>query len=352
MFFRRSEYKKRGLPFPLMILRLLLSLTMFLILGLVVLQAFTYFSGEKVEQDPQAIFKQLKSDPQGTIITLLSSKGILSSLGSLGNLSNLGNSQEEPKISPKPKITPSGTPVLKFALVADSHNDNNNLARALKMAKEKGAKFIVGLGDWTATGTLPELRSAKETFDNSGLPYYLTAGDHDLWESREKKLPAIANFNQVFNTPYQSFVDSNTRFVIVNNSDNYEGVDSLEFSWLRGILENARNNPPAAILVFLHEPLSHPTSDRVMGYASEETKSGTPKLKDQAQELENLFASLGVRAVFAGNIHAYSSYEGKSGLSMFTIGAVTAERNVQLPRFAVVDVFEDGNYNVEDLEIK
>lgn len=343
MFFRKSAPKKRGMPFPLLVLRMFLSLTMILILGLVILQASIYFSGGKTEQDPQAILKQLKSDPQGAILTLLSSQEVLKNISILQNLNN--SKKNEPKTSPNPKIIPVGNPVLKFALVSDSHNDNNNLAKALSMAKNKGAKFIVGLGDYTATGTLPELRSAKETFESGGLPYYLTAGDHDLWEAREKKLPAIANFNQVFGSPYQSFVDSNTRFVIVDNSDNYEGVSSLEFSWLKDVLTNTQNNSPAAILVFLHEPLSHPTSDRVMG-------SDTPKLTDQAKELEDLFKSSKVGAIFAGNIHAYSSYEGKSGIPMFTIGAITADRNVQLPRFAIVDIFENGSYNVEDIEIK
>lgn len=348
MFGRNFAPKKRGMPLPIKILRLLLSLTMMLILGLVVLQAFTYFSGEKIDQDPQAILKQLRSDPQGAILTLISSQKILSNLGILSNLSN---SKKEPNFPPKPKISPVGNPVLKFAIVSDSHNDNNNLTKALSMAKEKGAKFVIGLGDYTATGTLPELRSTKETFDNGGLPYYLTVGDHDLWESREKKLPAIANFNQVFASPYQSFVDSNTRFVIVNNSDNYEGVDSLEFSWLMDTLKTTSENT-RLVLVFLHEPLYHPTSDRVMGGAIDEPVIAGVGLKEQAKRLEDLLKSSGVGAVFAGNIHAYSEYEGKSGIPMFTVGAVTADRNVQLPRFAIVDVFENGSYNVEDIEIK
>ncbi|MDO8570163.1 MAG: metallophosphoesterase [Candidatus Daviesbacteria bacterium] len=342
MFGRKSEPKKRGMPLPLKILRLFLSFTMLLILGIVVLQAFTYFSGEKMEQDPQAILKQLKSDPQGTILTLISSQQVLTNLSILKNFKK---SQTENQSSPvlQAQVTPSGPPILKFAIVSDSHNDNNNLAKALSIAKEKGAKFVVGLGDYTATGTLPELRSTKETFDNGELPYYLTAGDHDLWESREKKLPAISNFNQVFGSPYQSFIDSNTRFVIVDNSDNYEGVSSLEFSWLKDVLANTGS--VGTVLVFLHEPLYHPTSDRVVG-------AEVPKLKDQALELENLLKNSKVGALFAGNIHAYSSYEGKSGLPMYTIGAVTADRNVQLPRFAVVDVYENGSYNVEDIEIK
>lgn len=342
MFGRKSAPKRRSMPLPIKILRLLLSLTMLLILGIVVLQAFTYFSGEKLEQDPQAILNQFKSDPQGTILTMISSQEVLKNLSILKNFKN-SKTENQSTLSPQTKVAPVGAPILKFAIVSDSHNDNNNLAKALSMAKEKGAKFVIGLGDYTATGTLPELRSTKETFDSGELTYYLTAGDHDLWESREKKLPAISNFNRVFGSPYQSFIDSNTRFVIVDNSDNYDGVSSLEFSWLKDIMANTGS--VGTVLVFLHEPLYHPTSDRVVG-------AQVPKLKDQAQELENLFKSSKVGALFAGNIHAYSSYEGKSGLPMYTIGAVTADRNVQLPRFAIVDVYENGSYNVEDIEIK
>lgn len=346
MFGRKSAPKKRSMSLPIKILRLLLSFTMLLILGIVFLQAFVYFSGGKSSfsegQDPQAILNQFKSDPSGTIITMISSKEILNNLSILKNFKN---SKTEDQSSPllRAQITPSGPIVLKFAIVADSHNDNTSLAKALSLAKEKSAKFVVGLGDYTATGTIPELKSTKETFDNGGLPYYLTAGDHDLWESREKKLPAISNFNQIFGSPYQSFVDSNTRFVIVDNSDNYEGVSSLELSWLKDILANSSS--ASATLIFLHEPLYHPTSDRVVG-------AEVLKLKDQAQEMEALFKSSGAGAVFAGNIHAYSSYNNKSGLPMYTIGAVTADRNVQLPRFAIVDVYENGSYNVEDIEIK
>jgi len=37
---------------------------------------------------------------------------------------------------------------------------------------------------------------------------------------------------------------------------------------------------------------------------------------------------------------------------MTVVGALTSTRNTQAPRFAVVDVYDDGSYNVKDQEIK
>ncbi|MBI2338510.1 hypothetical protein HYU95_05000, partial [Candidatus Daviesbacteria bacterium] len=63
--------------------------------------------------------------------------------------------------------------------------------------------------------------------------------------------------------------------------------------------------------------------------------------------------SAGVKKVFAGDAHFFSEYsEAVTGLPMVTVGAVTIERNPQVPRFAVVSVFEDGETRVEDIEIK
>jgi len=45
---------------------------------------------------------------------------------------------------------------------------------------------------------LDQLKSAKEVFDKSGLTYYITPGDRDLWDSRNRGEEAITNFLQVF----------------------------------------------------------------------------------------------------------------------------------------------------------
>lgn len=324
------------------IFRLLLSLMMFAVLGLGVYQAFRYFSGGTIA-GPDL----LETDPRAALISLITSEdsakvlfGLLGfDLKGVTNSSTLGiNTSPAAKNS-----TSEGNLTLKFAVVADTHNDNVNLAKALQQVKSGGAKFVVGLGDYSASGTLLELKEAKKVFEATGIPYYLTAGDHDLWEAREKGLAPESNFTKTFGTPYQSFIDSNIRFVLLFNSDNYLGIEDLQMSWLEEVLSEDKG---LITFVFLHEPLSHPTADRVMGKT-------TPKLLPQAQKLISILAETGVSEVFAGDIHAYSRYsEEKTGLKMTTVGAVTQERNVQLPRFLLVDVFEDGSYNIEDMEIK
>src|SRR3990167_10118681 len=77
-------------------------------------------------------------------------------------------------------------PVLRFAIVSDSQGENDLLNKALATAEGKGINFVIGLGDWTTVGTRQQLSVVKQVFDDSKLEYYVTAGDHDLWASRNR----------------------------------------------------------------------------------------------------------------------------------------------------------------------
>ena len=354
--FRHSEHKrKRGGFIPFVILRLCLSLTILAVFAVAIYQAFLYFSGQTLTD-----FTKLNS-PE-TLKTLLNSKDILKTASSIfgtagvaipGNTSISAEDEKSDGKSAKTQVF-SGKSVLKFAIIADSHQDDENLVKALVQAKAGGAKFIIGLGDYSNTGTVEELEKAKKAMKDSGLPFYLTAGDHDLWEARNKGRAATSNVSQVFGSPYQSFSASNIRFVLVFNSDNYEGVDTVQEEWLESLLI-AEDSRFINTFFFLHEPLYHPSSDRFMGspVKADEGKEPNKKLVAQAERLRALFEDAGVAEVFAGDIHAFSRYDDPQfNLKMTTVGAVTAERNSQRPRYVMVDVLEDGRYNVEDIEVK
>lgn len=339
--FKHTDYRRRKNPFPIMVFRMCLSLTMLVILGIGVYQAVKYFSGtdplESLNFPPEVY--SISSSPKEAILSLLSTHEVGKIVASV--LGSKSSPQQLPTENTSTSMKAAG-PTLKFALVADSHNDNDNLAKALDIAKNQGAKFVIGLGDYTEIGTIDQLQQAKKVFESSGLPFYTTAGDHDLWDATNKGLNSSANFSQVFGPPYQSFSDSNIRFVILFNSDNYEGIDALQQQWVNEVFgaDLAKKT-----FVFLHEPLYHPSSDHMMGKV-------TPTLADQAKLLAKMFKDFGVLAVFTGDIHAFTRYEDPSGLKMTTVGALTRERNTQAPRFAMVDVYQDGSYNIEDLELK
>ncbi len=351
MFNKHGEgRKKRSTSLPFAIVRTTLSLIMLSIFSMGLYQAYKHFSGV----DP------LKIDPQTAIISLLSTEKSSKILDSLFSLNIPGAATIKDKIGLKEDgsgglnlnnnssltINTNQPLLLKVALVADSHSDNQKLSQALSEAREKGVKLVIGLGDYSDVGTVDELKAAKAVFDASGLPYYLTAGDHDLWDGRDKGVGAEYNFISVFGSPYQSFSVEGIRFLTIYNSDNYQGLGTVQMKWLEDEVQRIKESSPKTFLVFTHEPLYHPSSDHYMG-------KDKPSLKIQAEEVINILKQAGVNEVFFGDTHYFTRYQDpKTNLKMVVVGALTSTRNLQSPRFAIIDVYQDGSYNIEDIELK
>lgn len=352
----KKHYKKRSTNIGFVIFRLILSLVMFAVLLGGIYSAYKHFSGlDPLKMDPQAIVSELLAGkvPQ-EFLGLLSANKITEKLSN--QISQKSSSQQESKQIPaeEPKNNTSANLTFRFLMVADSHNDNEDLSKAISQAKASNPdlKFIIGLGDYTEVGTAAEFKSAKKEFDNSGLRYFLIPGDHDLWDCRNRSLPPASCFKSVFGPNYQSFTFENFKFLLLDNSDNYIGFDTEQLKWISDQLVNPNEASPAStekikgFFVFLHEPLYHPSSDHYMGWVEK-------GLKSQAEQILFKLKEVGVKKVFAGDIHFFSEYtEPKTGIDMNTIGAVTIERNPQTPRYTVVSVFDDGSTKVEDKEIK
>lgn len=346
--FGRHKAKKHGGGI-VVIFRLLLSGLIFLALLGGIYSAYKHFSGvDPLKLSPSSLVNQfsnsgnLKETLNGLISSILP-QSISSKITRNSNSEKSSNPVLE-NLTDKSRSPENSNLVLRFLIVADSHSDNINLKEALSQSKE-GIKFVIGLGDYTEVGTIDELNKAKQEFDSSGLRYFLVPGDHDLWDSRNRSLPPNENFRQVFGPSYQSFTEGNFRLILLYNSDNYRGLEAEQMNWLDSELKSANSNGEQ-ILVFLHEPLYHPSSDHMMGRVE-------PSLKDQAQQLISKLSEHNVKKVFAGDTHFFTEYvEAKTSLPMVTIGAVSSLRNPQLPRFAIVSVYEDGSTKVEDVEVK
>ncbi len=330
----KKEHRKRSNPL-FGIFRLLLSLIIFAVLVGGVYSAYKQFSGaDPLNLSPQSISSNLISKDRLIDLTLS-----LLSIDIKGKIIP-ADQPESSKKSIKSKTS------FKFAIVADCHNDNNNLAKALSQAKAGDAKFVIGLGDFSDVGTKAELIDAKKKFDEAGLRYFLTPGDHDLWESRDKNEPPLTNFYSVFGSSFQAFGYGEVRFIILYNSDNYKGLGEEQLKWFKFEMENIKQANPKLVLAFVHEPLYHPSSDHYMGKV-------TPSLLPEAKQLIKDLKQAGTKEVFAGDIHYFTQYsEPETVLHMTTIGAITSGRNVESPRFGLVTVYEDGSYLVEDVEIK
>ncbi len=342
--FKHSEHKKRGLGLPFMIFRFLLSLVIFGLLLGGLYSAYRHFSGfDPIKLDPKSISSQLLSkDKLFDIVLGLFAVGDSKSDNSKNN-SQISLDKIDQTTSQDNAEGAKTTPLFKFAVVSDSHNDNSLLAKALSQAQQRDVKFIIGLGDYTNVGTIEELKASKQVFDSTGTRYFVVPGDHDLWDSRNRKLPALTNFKDIFGKNYQSFEYQGIGFLLFDNSDDYLGLDETQLSWLK--TELTKDSRPATTIALTHEPLYHPSSDHFMGKV-------TPSLKTQATQIQSLLKTAGVKEVFTGDIHFFTQYnEPETGIHMTTLGAVTQDRNPQSPRYAIVTLYEGGALTVEDIEI-
>ncbi len=342
MLFHSDHRKKSGNPL-LTFFRLFLSVIIMAVLGLGLVQAYKAFSG----YDPASL------SPQQTVKSLLTSEGAYNFITQLLTFnpkdsiqtakSALSGNGPTPA-NPEPES--NAAVVYSFAVMADSHLDYLNLGKALSQAKAENARFVIGMGDLSDVGTLEELKKTKAVYEESALNYYITPGDHDLWDSRNQKKDSVQNFIEVFGNPYQAFTYENTRFIMIENADNYLGLDSTQLQWVEDELAKIELLQPQVVFAVADMPLFHPSSDHVMG--KEEGK-----LKAQAEHLMSIFARAGVKLVFSADTHMYSSYKDPvNNLNMVTTGAITSERNPQAPRFLMVDVREDGSYNIRQVEIR
>ena len=320
--------------------RLMMSVFIMGILAIGLLQAYKAFSGyDPMKLDSESLQSLLTSESAyQTLIGLLT----FDPKASIQKTTGLGGDFEDTVEEPS-----SNAPVaFKFAVMADSHKDIASLEKALAQAKSEGARFVVMMGDLSDVGTLDELNATKDALEASGLQYYATPGDHDLWDSRDKESNPPKNFTEVFGSTYKSFTYDSVRYVLIYNSDNYLGLDGVQLDWIEKELSRPETeDAPKMTFVFAPTPLFHPSSDHVMGKV-------TPKLTSQAEHLATTFKRGGVNLVFSADTHFYSKFtEPKNELDMMTVGAVTSDRNAQAPRFAVVEVLEDGDYNIVETEI-
>lgn len=262
-------------------------------------------------------------------------------------------------MSPKLELPKQKSVQVRFALIADSHSDNELLRRALEQAKGKGVNFVIGLGDYTTIGTDDELLAAKLKFQNSKLEYYTIPGDHDLWDSRDKSEDPLQNYLNAFGDPNRVMNRNGVKIVLIDNSDNYKGISSEGWELLNGSLsESGRNSSQNSenskfevrnsklTFVMTHRTPFHLDSSHVMGELN-------GQVSKQAKDFLKLMTDKKVDGFFAGDLHFFGQYKSEDGkLKMTTVGAVTDDKNFQGPRFAVVTIFDDYTWEVEDVEIR
>lgn len=249
------------------------------------------------------------------------------------NLKQAFDSQKSSSVSNHQKV------ISRFAIISDTHADDIETQKAIDQIKGLKVDYLIHTGDWTKVGTVAEFESQKKIVESADLPYWGIMGDHDRWQS------GAANFEAVFGKIYESFDRSGLHHILLDASDITNGFGKEQLDWLEKDLAKNQAKP---ILIFMHLPIYHPTSDRTIG-----SKGGqSDERSSETDRFLNLIKGKKILGMFSGDHHLSSSYtEPKTSVRIFISGAVTRERNLQNPRFTLVEVFADFSLSVTDQEI-
>ena len=233
--------------------------------------------------------------------------------------------------------------VFRVAFLSDSHNNDENLRKALLKASNIGVHSVFFLGDYTDFGVEANLRKAKLIMEESDVLYYSLPGDRDLYES-----VGTENYFNVFGAPRVSVSIGDVKFVLLNNSANYTLIGDEDIGQFVEELESAD-------FVILSQPLYHPLASYgkpVMGLVKGEIVGD---VKEQAEMIIGEIRQSDVKAVFAGDHHSFNKYNDEidGDLEHIVIGPVTDARAEQKKTsITLLSVFDDGLYSVEEVYLE
>lgn len=232
--------------------------------------------------------------------------------------------------------------VLKILLISDTEDFWMTTQQALEQGKNEQVDFVIHLGDVTHLGVPEKLSEAKDLFEKSDLKIYPVPGDRDLWKSRQSS-DGLKAFNDVFGQSYRFIESGGYGFLLIDNSNIYEGIDDKQWDFIT-------KNIQEADFVFMHNPIyfnkSYLLGDKGMGQYSQDVEEQRLKLLDLVRESD-------VKAVFAGNQHYFSETNDseKTALNHYVVGSLNKERNLEIPNFSILYIYEDGDFYLRKISL-
>jgi len=134
-------------------------------------------------------------------------------------------------------------------------------------------------------------------------------------------------------------------FMLFDNSPNFSKVSEEDLAWFEDSLNKAD-------FVILSQPLYHPTNSRVMGMFEGDVVS---TVRAQAEEMLTNIRESKIQAIIAADQHFFSKNidTERASLSHIVVGALISNkssfRNPQSSRYAILRIYESGDYKVEEV---
>lgn len=202
--------------------------------------------------------------------------------------------------------------IIRVAIMADIHNDGEQLSKMLSLARTNGVDMVIMAGDLTNWGSKEELEKIKNILEKSTLKYAVVPGDH------EKNL---SDFRSIFGVNYQSIGLGGVKFILIDNGS-WHGLGEVQKKWVETEVTDCRE---LVCIGIMHKALNNLWSAQVMG-------ENNKKVEAEADWLRELLIKAGVKQIEVGDLHYAGSYE-LEGIRTDVVGAISREDNNQSPRY-------------------
>ena len=267
-------------------------------------------------------------------------------ISGVGDLVLIDSSQRKEAEDGSKEALGSQKTTLTIGLIADSEGDNESLEKALDGLNDRNVDAVFFLGDLTQYGSLDSLRAVKDILNRFELKVLIIPGDHDLAASADDgDLSGRRNFREVFGDNIHLYESRGHNFMLFDNSPNFSKISEEDLAWFE-------NNLPETDFVILSQPLYHPTNQRVMGMFDGDVVS---TVRAQAEEMLTKIRESNVKAIIAADQHFFSKNTDpeRADLLHIVVGALISNkgsfRNPQSSRYAILKIYESGNYKVEEI---
>ena len=142
-----------------------------------------------------------------------------------------------------PPVTHRSGGSIRFALIADSHQNYADLKTISRYVNNSGAQFVVHLGDFTNSGTRDEYEIFATYLKKFSIPIYVVPGNHDLTTTGYKL------YQKVFG-PLNSASSTSFGKLIFWNNNKLESK-GLDYNFLE--YEIASADPEKPVFIFQHQ---------------------------------------------------------------------------------------------------
>lgn len=221
----------------------------------------------------------------------------------------------------------------RFAMLSDVQGQFHLGRRVFQRINlDPTIRFVVAAGDFTESGTLPELRQWQSALRELHVPLYGTPGNHEVveWSSEYATMFGRSSYRFVYRGVQYTFLDSSAA-----------SIDPIVVAQLRGWLAEGRDR---VHIVVTHIPPIDPVGERNLGFSS----------RDEAARLLAMLARGGVDLTLYGHLHSYYAFV-NAGIPAYASGGGggAPEELVGLGlHYLAVDVNEQGVHGITRIDVR